>query len=94
MAILLRALWCPHLLDLSAAFDTVDYELLTHRLSEIGIKGKALQWLKSFLEERSFQVKEDNLLSDRKPLKCRVQQGLSLSPTLFNVYMQPLADVV
>ncbi len=42
------------LLDLSAAFDSVDHQLLINRLEQwVGIQGKALQWFKSYLENRS-----------------------------------------
>ena len=45
------------LLDLSAAFDTVDYDILFHRLeSDFGVVGPALSWLKSYLQGRKQAV--------------------------------------
>ena len=44
------------LLDLTAAFDTVDHELLICRLTEAGIQGTALKWLTSFLHNRNQSV--------------------------------------
>ena len=42
------------LLDLSAAFDTVDHDLLLHRLNtRFGIKGKVFAWFKSYLADRN-----------------------------------------
>ena len=44
------------LLDLSAAFDTVNHQLLTSSLAELGISGTALSWIASYLADRSYQV--------------------------------------
>ena len=49
------------LLDLSAAFDTVDYDILLGRLEHrFGITGKALSWLTSYLTDRTQFVKVAN----------------------------------
>lgn len=82
------------LLDLSAAFDTVNHQLLVQRLREAGVEGKALRWLQSFLEDRTFTVFEDDVSSKQIHLQCGVPQSSSLSPTLFNIYMRSLAEVV
>ena len=52
------------LLDLSAAFDTVNHQLLT----ELGISGTALSWIASYLADRSYQVAWRGSVSTSHPL--------------------------
>uniref|UniRef100_A0A803TWG8 Reverse transcriptase domain-containing protein n=1 Tax=Anolis carolinensis TaxID=28377 RepID=A0A803TWG8_ANOCA len=82
------------LLDLTAAFDTVDYNLMIHRLAMSGVRGQALNWFNSFLRNRSQCVEYMDQVSDRSPLLCGVPQGAILSPLLFNIYVRPLASLV
>ena len=57
------------LLDLSAAFDTVDHELLIDNLMYIGVEGVALNWFKSYLENRSYHVIINGTKSERRTLQ-------------------------
>ena len=82
------------LLDLSAAFDTIDHNILLERLEKMhGIKGLALQWFTSYLQERTQSVIVNESESQPKPLKYGVPQGSKLGPILFNTYITPLSDV-
>ena len=83
------------LLDLSAAFDTVDHEILLGRLSSrFGIKGKALDWLRSYLTDRTQLVKVDDVSSTVLPLHWGVPQGSVLGPMPYLLYTSPLGDIV
>ncbi|KAJ1159610.1 hypothetical protein NDU88_000117 [Pleurodeles waltl] len=82
------------LLDLSAAFDTVCHRTLITRLRSTGIQGQALDWIASFLSNRSQRVYLPPFRSEPTEIICGVPQGSSLSPTFFNVYMSPLANIV
>ncbi len=83
------------LLDLSAAFDTIDHCKLLQRLSQhIGVKGTALQWFQSYLSDRKQAVKIGEAVSDSKPLTCGVPQGSVLGPILFTIYTLPLDDIL
>lgn len=82
------------LLDLTATFDTLSPLRLVDRLRETGIGGTALGLLASFLNDRAQLVKFGPFYSDSHTMACGVPQGSSLSPTLFNIYVAPLAKVV
>lgn len=82
------------LLDLSAAFDTIDHQILIERLEKThGITGTALQWFKSYLCDRTQSVIINDTESASKKLKFGVPQGSKLGPILFNSYIAPLSDV-
>ena len=81
-------------LDLSAAFDTIDIPRLLEKLEkEIGVTGKALAWLSSFLSGRSQKVRVDNEFSALLPVLYGVPQGSVLGPKLFGLYVNSLSDV-
>ena len=83
------------LLDLSAAFDTLDHTLLLQRFhAEIGLDGSALGWFSSYLSCRSQQVLVGHALSAETPLLCGVPQGSVLGPLLFSLYTRQLADLI
>ena len=69
------------LLDLSAAFDTIDHTILLRRLNDwLGVTRKALDWFKSYLTGRCQRIKLDDCLSAKVDLKFGVPQGPVLSP--------------
>ncbi len=83
------------LLDLSAAFDTIDHEILLNILSSrLGITGNALAWFKSYLSQRYQTVSINGVKSVSQELKFGVPQGSVLGPILFTIYMLPLGDIL
>ena len=64
------------LLDMSAAFDTVEHKILLTRLSErFGVKDHALEWISSYLSERKQFVVVNGVHSAEQELVCNVPQG-------------------
>ena len=83
------------LLDLSAAFDTVDHHILLNRLhTKFGISGIALRWFESYLTDRLQFVSIDDFSSEALQLNCGVPQGSVLGPLLYLLYTSPVADIL
>jgi len=94
-AIGLQKLSCLCLLDLSAAFDTIDRDILVTRLSSrFGINGSVLNWFKSFLLSRTFCVKCNYCFSSLHTSLYGVPQGSVIGPLLFIMYTTPLSTLI
>uniref|UniRef100_A0A3B3HMF5 Reverse transcriptase domain-containing protein n=1 Tax=Oryzias latipes TaxID=8090 RepID=A0A3B3HMF5_ORYLA len=83
------------LLDLTAAFDTVDHSTLISRLQNlVGIQGTALDWFKSYLAERTMCVSLGGYESTTARVPYGVPQGSVLGPLLFSLYLLPLGSIL
>ena len=83
------------MLDLSAAFDTINTDILLQRpQSRFLINGSLLRWIESYLRGRSLSVVVGAAGSTVKPIDCGVPQGSVLGPLLFNMYMVALGDII
>ncbi len=83
------------LLDLSAAFDTIDHDILIDRLQNYtGVRGQALRWFRSYLSDRYHFVYLNGESSQLSPVKYGVPQGSVLGPLLCSLYMLPLGNII
>ena len=83
------------LLDMSAAFDTVDHALFLQRLDKrFGIRGFANSWFKTYLENRTTKVAINQVFSDDHILKYSLPQGSIIGPQGFIMYTSPIGDII
>ncbi|GBO31364.1 RNA-directed DNA polymerase from mobile element jockey, partial [Araneus ventricosus] len=74
-------------LDIKSAYDSVHVDDLILKCLQLGISGKATKWMHHFLQERSFQIKWRNFLSNTKTSFKGLPQGSVLSPILYVIFM-------
>ena len=86
---------CLERLDLSAAFDTIDHQILLQWLSSrLHLSESAVKWFSSYLDERYQSVTIADATSDSFKLQYRVPQGSVLGPLLFTLYTVELGDII
>ena len=83
------------LVDLSAAFDTVNHKILLKRLAtDLGVGGTVLKWFESYLTGRTTRVCIDGTFSKSHPLNYGVPQGSLVGPTCFSIYTSRIGLII
>lgn len=86
-----RTPWFLIAIDIKHAFDAVPFRVLVKGAMNRGIDGSVLDFIRSFLEDRVFQVKVGNTRGKFKENRVEVPEGAVISPALFNIIMTDLA---
>ena len=88
-------LTCVIMLDLSAAFDTVDHCILLDRLSSsFNFSGVVLKWFSNYLMNRSQSVMINSHVSLPHSFLYGVPQGSILGPRLYSLYVSPISNII
>ena len=82
------------MLDMSAAFDVVDHDILIRKMALYGFEESALSWVKSYLTNRTQSVFIEGSLSDPLPVECGVPQGSILGPLLYILFTNDLPEAI
>jgi exonuclease III len=81
-------------IDIRKCFDTINQEILLHKLSKYGVLNSELKWFHSYLDQRSQVVTHNGMISEKRAVNIGVPQGTILGPILFLLYVNDLSNVV
>ncbi len=81
-------------IDISKAFESLNYKVLLRKLQHLGLSERSLRWFRSYLTDRQQSVLINGELSKPHTITLGVPQGSILGPLLFNVYITSVPNAV
>lgn len=81
-------------MDLPKAYDTLGHISILHKLISYGIRGPVHHWVQTYLSDRPYVSKINNVVSSSSILECGVPQGSILEPLFFLVYVNNITRSV
>ncbi len=80
-------------LDLSKAFDTINHQKLLRKLEYYGIRGHALEWFRSYFDNRLQFVELTGTRSSLKQVHYGIPHGSVLGPHIQNHHIHHIQNV-
>jgi hypothetical protein len=85
---------CAVFLDLSKAFDCINHSILITKINGYGIRGLVSKLILNIMEDRSVRTRIASTLSNTHRISSGLPQGSSLSPLLYNLYVNDLKEIL